>query len=247
MSNEILSVSQDICFYTLEGEGEFIGYPSVFLRLAGCNLTCAGFISEDSPHGCDSYISWSVHNRFTFEELAKYFEDNKLNEKLYYGALLKVTGGEPLIQQKRLIKFIDYIVDKWGFKPRIDFETNATIIPDNYWVNYGATFTTSPKIKSNGDPEHKRYKPEVLKWHVEHNSSFKFVVQNKEDIAEVLEKYVLEPTIKVPRERVWLMPCCGSREELLKNGPQVAEWCKEYVLKFSNRMHLQLWDMALTV
>lgn len=70
-------------FYSLQGEGRFVGVPSVFLRTYGCNFTCAGFgcapgvkstgadeIAEvvhmyptftDLPlveTGCDSYASW---------------------------------------------------------------------------------------------------------------------------------------------------------------------------------------------
>jgi 7-carboxy-7-deazaguanine synthase len=70
-------------FYSAQGEGRFVGVPSVFLRTFGCNFTCAGFgcapgiksaeadqvaknISlyrtfEELPlvnTGCDSYASW---------------------------------------------------------------------------------------------------------------------------------------------------------------------------------------------
>lgn len=30
-------------FYSIQGEGRFVGVPSIFLRTFGCNLTCAGF------------------------------------------------------------------------------------------------------------------------------------------------------------------------------------------------------------
>ena len=62
---DYLTLSDDLAFYTIEGEGEHIGKPSVFLRLSNCNLTCKGFATEDSPHGCDSYISWKVKNKYT--------------------------------------------------------------------------------------------------------------------------------------------------------------------------------------
>jgi organic radical activating enzyme len=68
-------------FYSLQGEGRYVGVPSVFLRTFGCNFKCEGFGMprgeasqernmvdatkyekfEDLPlvhTGCDSYASW---------------------------------------------------------------------------------------------------------------------------------------------------------------------------------------------
>ena len=72
-------------FYSVQGEGRFMGVPSVFLRTFGCNFRCAGFgmprgeLSKEADEvavmnamhpfkkyeelplvttGCDSYASW---------------------------------------------------------------------------------------------------------------------------------------------------------------------------------------------
>lgn len=70
-------------FYSAQGEGRFVGVPSVFLRTFGCNFTCSGFgcapgqTSSEADDvaknihlykdfnslplvntGCDSYASW---------------------------------------------------------------------------------------------------------------------------------------------------------------------------------------------
>lgn len=248
--NETIYLSDDRLFYTLEGEGEYIGQPSVFMRMSMCNLTCKGFASESSPHGCDSYVSWSVKNKSTFGNIwDEFFLLNNYADKLKNGAILKLTGGEPLIQEVQLLKFVDYISNKLGMVPRIDFETNATIEPDIKWVDeFNATFTTSPKLLHNGDPENRTYKPPVLRWHREHNSGFKFVISSDKDIEEVWRKYVNDDKgINVPLNRIWFMPCCGSRQEHIEKAPAVAEYAKAMNVNFSPRLHLLLWDKALKV
>lgn len=232
-----------------------------------CNLTCIGFKSEDAPFGCDSYVSWSKKNKMTFEQIAQYFEQHGYHDRLREGALLKLTGGEPFIQQKNLLEFVKFIHDRWGFsdynetntfesanskKPvlYIDFETNATLMPDSEWSEsdkWICTFTTSPKLSNNGDPEDKRFKPEVLRYLVQQAACFKFVARQESDLDEVFEKYINNPDVQLPRRRVWVMPMCGSRKELTEIGPVVADICKKHGFKFSNRLHLQIWDKALKV
>ena len=250
LDKETLFLSDDKIFYTIEGEGEYIGQRSLFMRMSMCNLTCIGFASEDSPHGCDSYISWSVKNKMTFNEIFQMMEDNNWIDKLNKGTIWKLTGGEPLIQQKQLLKLVEAFFAKYRFIPKIDFETNATLMPDPRWEkDFDATFTTSPKLTTNGDAESKTYKPEVLKYHREIGSGFKFVINDPaEDIAEIWRKYVDDGRgINVPLDRIWFMPVAGSRKEHLENAPAVAEYAKSMHVNFSARLHLLIWDMALKV
>ena len=44
------------------------------------------------------------------------FEDNGYKDHLYNGAILKLTGGEPLVQQAKLLKFIDYLKEEWSIE-----------------------------------------------------------------------------------------------------------------------------------
>lgn len=75
---------QDV-FYTIQGEGPFVGRPAVFVRMAGCNLRC---------HFCDTdFESSTLH--MTPHELARRIA--ALFPKLH-DPLIVFTGGEPLRQ-----------------------------------------------------------------------------------------------------------------------------------------------------
>ena len=250
MDENYLLISDDgPGFLTIEGEGMFIGQPSVFMRLFGCNLTCKAFASPDSPYGCDSYISWTKKNKWSFDDMFKFYEENGFIKHLRDRAILKITGGEPMLRQGPLLRFMEAFKERYDFVPRIDFETNATLMPDERWVTeFRASFTTSPKLRSNGDPEEKTYKPEVLKWHKAHYSGFKFVINVAEDINEIWEKYVDDKHgINIPKSHIWFMPCCGSRAEHTERSEAVAEYAKAMCVNFSPRLQLVIWDRALRV
>lgn len=90
-------------FYSAQGEGRFIGVPSVFLRTFGCNFQCAGFglprgekttepddigatvhlykTFMDLPlakTGCDSYASWHP----AFKHLSPYYSIEEIIDEL---------------------------------------------------------------------------------------------------------------------------------------------------------------------
>lgn len=74
-------------FYSIQGESSYSGYPCIFIRLAGCNLRCTY---------CDA--------RYTYDEPGKRLALSHLlsDVALYPGALVEITGGEPLLQENSL-------------------------------------------------------------------------------------------------------------------------------------------------
>src|SRR3989338_10974174 len=93
-------------FATFQGEGPYVGYPSVFVRLGGCNLTC---------DFCDTEFDDFVE--FTLDEIiAKIILLAKNCE------LIVISGGEPLRQP--IAPLCQKLID-CGFLVQI--ETNGTI------------------------------------------------------------------------------------------------------------------------
>jgi len=141
-------------FYSIQGEGRYMGVPSVFLRTFGCNFKCAGFgmprgelstevetianrISDFKKYeelplvstGCDSYASWDPR----FKDLSPMLTSEAIVERImeiiphneWHDEHLVITGGEPLLGWQRA--YPDLLNHpKMTELKEITFETNGT-------------------------------------------------------------------------------------------------------------------------
>ena len=141
-------------FYSIQGEGRYMGVPSVFLRTFGCNFTCSGFgmpkgeYSKEVDYvaaevgkyfsyknlplvstGCDSYASWDAR----FKHLSPVLDTDSVAEaivdslpyKKWKEEHLVITGGEPLLGWQRA--YPDLLEhQKMKALKEITFETNGT-------------------------------------------------------------------------------------------------------------------------
>jgi organic radical activating enzyme len=141
-------------FYSIQGEGRFMGVPSVFLRTFGCNFKCAGFgmpKGESSAEaneiaevahmfnkyeelplvstGCDSYASWHP----SFKDLSPMLTSDAIADRIaeilpfneWRDEHLVITGGEPLLGWQRA--YPDLLNHpKMKSLKEITFETNGT-------------------------------------------------------------------------------------------------------------------------
>ena len=141
-------------FYSIQGEGRYMGVPSIFLRTFGCNFKCAGFgmpkgqLSKEVEDiaevvhmynkyeelplvstGCDSYASWDPR----FKDLSPLLETDLIAERIMeilpFGQWgtehLVITGGEPLLGWQRA--YPDLLKHPLMSNLReITFETNGT-------------------------------------------------------------------------------------------------------------------------
>ena len=141
-------------FYSIQGEGRFMGVPSVFLRTFGCNFKCAGFgmprgtlstEAEDIAEvvhlynkyeelplvstGCDSYASWHP----SFKDLSPMLTSEAIADRImeiipyneWKDEHLVITGGEPLLGWQRA--YPDLLNNpKMKALNEITFETNGT-------------------------------------------------------------------------------------------------------------------------
>jgi 7-carboxy-7-deazaguanine synthase len=215
-------------FYSVQGEGSNMGKPSVFLRLGLCNLTCTW---------CDTKYTWDWENYDPKEELVEMQPEDVEQEILKYGRkYLVVTGGEPMIQQSRLIPLLDRLKNKGFF---IEIETNGTIVPNQKLLNLIDHWSVSPKLENSGNSRSSREIPECYSLFAGLPSChFKYVIQSENDFKEIqsiMQRYNLAP------ERVILMPEAQNRDDLLERSRWLVELCKAQGCLFSTRLHILLW------
>lgn len=88
-------------YKSLQGESSFAGLPCIFIRLTGCNLRCTW---------CDSEYTFTGGSRMSLEQVMA--EVHRLSPPRQHTRLVEITGGEPLLQERKLVPLMERLLDE---------------------------------------------------------------------------------------------------------------------------------------
>ena len=217
---------------TIQGEGPHSGVISTFIRLQGCTLKCVW---------CDTLDVWPEGNEYSFDEIFELFESVNLIERFKSGQHLILTGGSPLKQEKECIAFLQAFIARYGFKPYIEVENEAVLMPTTEFVELVDWWNNSPKLGNSGMKEKVRVKPLVLSYMGSlPNSIFKFVVNSQEDWKEIHETY-LQPGF-ITKSKIVIMPEGQTQAELSYSRELAADIAIREGVRFTDRLHVTIWN-----
>jgi len=240
-------------FYSIQGEGRYVGTPSLFFRFGGCNMKCEGFgcseKAEDGVEvlGCDTvYAVNKEHFSHTWIPIKSASELLSLLDmyELPNAVDIVLTGGEPLIYANDEI-FVTFLKKLVALGHQITFETNGSLDVDfeKFPIYKKCVFALSVKLSNSGEPFHKRVRGDVI-YNIASNAKdafFKFSI-DAESINMALEDEIETIQMHSPKTKVYCMPVGGTKEEVESNTEPLIEFCKAKGYNFSDRLHIRIWD-----
>ena len=201
-------------FYSLQGESNTVGIPTVFIRLTGCPLRCTY---------CDTAYAFTGGEKVAIVDI--------IAQVAEYGTkYVTVTGGEPLAQVG-CIDLIKQLLDK-GFV--VSLETSGAL--DVSKVDMRAVKVLDFKTPSSGELSKNLYQNIDF---LTAQDQVKFVIGNDEDYEwskELVAKYKLNDVCDILFSPVMgLQNPTELAEKILRDKLQV---------RFQIQLHKLLWDNA---
>ena len=181
-------------FISLQGEGNFVGRRSLFIRLQYCNLTCTW---------CDTKYTWhkrsGQHTWLPAQTLKNQIREAQVKHVIF-------TGGEPCLfdLSKLFLKGIQFHVESNG--TYIPTQPLQVTLKDGTELQRGAmdkkivrhfNWVISPKLSNSGQPLVEK----AIAYWSDTPCIFKFVIIRPKDIQEV-EAFISQ--FQINRERVFL-------------------------------------------
>lgn len=214
-------------FVSIQGEGLWVGSPSTFVRVAGCNLRCAWC---DSPR-----TSWDPQSEvMSLAELEAFCKTGPRDVVL--------TGGEPMLFSA--MATLSERLSAQGH--RITVETAGTVWLDGVHVDL---VSLSPKL-SHSTPklapwarrhERRRWQPAIVRRWMARPWQLKFVVRAhaiERDLAEI-DAMLAELDVTEPA-RVLLMPECTDPATLGAAYQALLPHCIDRGFTLGQRLHIAL-------
>ncbi|MEI6270268.1 MAG: 7-carboxy-7-deazaguanine synthase QueE [Methylococcaceae bacterium] len=201
-------------FYSLQGESNTVGLPTVFIRLTGCPLRCVY---------CDTAYAFTGGKKIKIAEIIVQAEQ-------YGTKYITVTGGEPLAQPACL-ELITKLLDK-GFI--VSLETSGAI--DISAVDSRAIKVMDLKTPSSGELSKNLYQNIHF---LNSQDQVKFVIGNDEDYD--WSKSALTEHGLLERCDILFSPVMG-RQNPTELAEKILQ--DRLPVRFQIQLHKLLWDDA---
>jgi organic radical activating enzyme len=128
---------------------------------------------------------------------------------------------------------------------QITFETNGTIEIDfdKYPAYKSCIFALSLKLKNSGEPKAKRLVPQALNNIQTHakEAFLKFTIDAQLANSTALDE-INEIREMLPDLEVYCMPVGESRDVIWKNDRAVFMFCMKHNFRYSDRLHIRVFD-----
>lgn len=199
-------------FYSLQGESNLCGLPTVFIRLTGCPLRCSY---------CDTAYAFHGGEKMEIEQIIETTEQ-------YSARYVTVTGGEPMAQAE-CTELMQRLLDK-GFV--VSLETSGAL--DLSGVDERVIKVMDLKTPSS-DEQHRNLYSNID--HIDQNDQVKFVIGGDQDYQwakQTLDQYAL-----TDRCEVLFSPSMGKQDPAELADKILAD---RLPVRFQVQLHKLLWD-----
>ncbi len=218
-------------YKSLQGESTHAGLPCVFVRLTGCNLRCSW---------CDSEYTFSGGVRMSSEQVMS--EVARLSPN---GGLVEITGGEPMLQERELVPFMQQLLDR-GYTVLLETSGERPLVS----VPKQVIKIVDVKCPHSGEGDSFDLSNfETLQAHDE----VKFVISNRVDY-EFARDFTSEHKLAERVNAVLFSPAfrkdaVGARDSshCLLDPQQLAEWmlADDVRARLGLQIHKFIWDPAV--
>jgi len=199
-------------FYSLQGESNTVGLPTVFIRLTGCPLRCVY---------CDTTYAFTGGSKMDINAILD-------QVKQYPTLYVTVTGGEPLAQPA-CIELMSKLADQ-GYQ--VSLETSGAL--DVSKVDPRVIKVMDLKTPSSGELSKNLYQNID---HLTANDQVKFVIGSDEDYQwskQILTEYTL-----ADRCQILFSPVMGQQNPTELAEKILADYLP---VRFQIQLHKLLWD-----
>lgn len=207
-------------FVSINGEGLLCGQLAIFIRFAGCNLTCSY---------CDT--TWANERDVSYEpmtsqEIYEYVKATQVKN-------ITLTGGEPLLQEG-ILELLELLSNNKELN--VEIETNGSVLLDKFnKLNNPPSFTMDYKLPSS-NMEHQMLLDNFK--YLTKKDTVKFVSGSFEDLQKA--KFIIDKFNLIEKTNIYISPVFGKI-----TMDSIVEFMKDNKLNgvtMQVQLHKVIWD-----